>query len=151
MGRSTVGCGGCDVRKTSYLADTSAWTNFHKSLDSERRWTQLVTGDQIEMTEPVRLELLRSARSYAEFANLTSIFDAFRPAPVNRDIWKRAMEVFDLLAQRGTHRGVSMADLLVAASAEHFSSTVLHYDKDFELIAGVTGQPTQWIAPRGSL
>jgi len=27
----------------------------------------------------------------------------------------------------------------------------LHYDADFDLIAGVTGQPTEWIVPRGSV
>jgi hypothetical protein len=27
---------------------------------------------------------------------------------------------------------------------------VLHYDADFELIAGVTGQPQAWIVPRGT-
>jgi hypothetical protein len=31
-------------------------------------------------------------------------------------------------------------DLLVAATAELAGLTVLHVDKDFELIAGVTGQ-----------
>jgi hypothetical protein len=34
-------------------------------------------------------------------------------------------------------------DLLIAAIAEHAGLTVLHHDKDFDLIAGVTGQPTE--------
>jgi hypothetical protein len=28
---------------------------------------------------------------------------------------------------------------------------VLHYDEHFERIAAITGQPTSWIAPRGSI
>jgi predicted nucleic acid-binding protein len=40
---------------------------------------------------------------------------------------------------------------LGAATAELRGLTVLHYDKDFETIASVTGQPTQWLAPPGSL
>ena len=27
--------------------------------------------------------------------------------------------------------------------------TVLHYDSDYDLIADVTGQPVQWVVPRG--
>ncbi|MGH9079048.1 MAG: PIN domain nuclease, partial [Acidimicrobiales bacterium] len=28
--------------------------------------------------------------------------------------------------------------------------TVLHYDADFELVGQITGQPHEWIVPRGS-
>ena len=28
---------------------------------------------------------------------------------------------------------------------------VLHYDSDFDIIARVTGQPTEWVEPHGSL
>jgi hypothetical protein len=27
----------------------------------------------------------------------------------------------------------------------------LHYDHDFDLISGITGQPTEWVVPAGSL
>jgi predicted nucleic acid-binding protein len=55
----------------------------------------------------------------------------------------RAMTVQALLAERGLHRAPSVPDLLIAASAELSGATVLHVDKDFELIAGVTGQPVE--------
>jgi predicted nucleic acid-binding protein len=42
-------------------------------------------------------------------------------------------------------------DLLVATTAELQGLTMLHYDNDFETIASVTGQPTQWLAPPGDL
>lgn len=44
-----------------------------------------------------------------------------------------------------------MPDVMVAVAAERAGLTVLHYDKDFDLIAGVTGQPCKWVAPKGSL
>jgi len=56
-------------------------------------------------------------------------------------VTQRAYEVQRLLAQAGHHRAPSVSDLLVAATAEAVGLTVLHVDKDFELIAGVTGQP----------
>jgi len=37
-------------------------------------------------------------------------------------------------------------DLIIAATAELAGLTVLHLDKDFEIIAEVTGQPTERLA-----
>jgi hypothetical protein len=55
----------------------------------------------------------------------------------------RALEVQHLLATQGQHRAPSIPDLLIAAIAERAHLTVLHSDKDFELIAKTTGQLTQ--------
>jgi hypothetical protein len=44
-----------------------------------------------------------------------------------------------------------MADLVVSAVAERYRVTVLHYDGDFDLVAAVTGQSTEWIVPAGSV
>jgi hypothetical protein len=41
--------------------------------------------------------------------------------------------------------------LLIAAAAEEMGLIVLHYDADFDRISRVTGQPTEWIVPRGSI
>jgi predicted nucleic acid-binding protein len=46
---------------------------------------------------------------------------------------------------------VPIPDLIVAAAAEEASLTVLHYDADFDQIAKVTGQPVEWVVPRGSV
>jgi predicted nucleic acid-binding protein len=48
-----------------------------------------------------------------------------------------------ILAGQGHPRAPSVPDLLVAAIAELASLTVLHLDKDFELIAQVTAQPLE--------
>lgn len=53
----------------------------------------------------------------------------------------RAFEIQMLLADRGQHRAPSIADLLIAATAEKTALTVLTADKDFDLIATITGQP----------
>jgi predicted nucleic acid-binding protein len=55
----------------------------------------------------------------------------------------RALEVPLLLADVGKHRGPSIPDLLIAATAELIGLTVLHLDKDFEIISDLTGQPNQ--------
>jgi len=58
----------------------------------------------------------------------------------------RALEVQMLLADRGQHRAPSIPDLLIAATAEKAGLTVLAADKDFNLIAQVTGQPVETLA-----
>jgi len=45
---------------------------------------------------------------------------------------------------------VKHADLLIAA-AELAGMRLLHHDSDDDTIAALTGQPTRWAAPRGSL
>jgi predicted nucleic acid-binding protein len=71
--------------------------------------------------------------------------------PVTEACVERALEVQGVLAERSRHRGVSIPDLLIAACAELAGLAVLHYDADFERIAELTGQPTRWVVPRGSV
>jgi predicted nucleic acid-binding protein len=55
----------------------------------------------------------------------------------------RAVEILTLLADRGLHRAPSVPDLIIAATAELAGLTVLHLDKDFDVIAQITGQPVE--------
>jgi predicted nucleic acid-binding protein len=55
----------------------------------------------------------------------------------------RALQVQMLLATKGQHRAPSIPDLIIAAAAELAGLTVLHVAKGFDLIAGITGQPTE--------
>jgi predicted nucleic acid-binding protein len=55
----------------------------------------------------------------------------------------RVIDVQGQLAERGQHRAPSIPDLLIAATAELGNRIVLHLDKDFELIAALTGQPVE--------
>jgi len=52
-------------------------------------------------------------------------------------------EVLTLLADRGQHRAPSIPDLIIAATAELAGLTVLHLDKDFDLITEITGQAAE--------
>jgi predicted nucleic acid-binding protein len=65
--------------------------------------------------------------------------------------WHRALEVQAALWRSGRVRAVDFPDLLVAAVAERESITLLHYDGDYDLIAEVTKQRTQWVVQRGSV
>ena len=40
--------------------------------------------------------------------------------------------------------GAGPVDLVVAATAELHGLTLLHHDRDFNVVARVTGQPLRW-------
>jgi hypothetical protein len=69
---------------------------------------------------------------------------------VDQTMLDRAWEVQALLAKHSQHRGVKSMDLLIAAAAELAGLVVLHYDRDYDRIAKVTGQPTEWIVAAGT-
>jgi predicted nucleic acid-binding protein len=98
------------------------------------------------------LEILFSARG-AEDVELTrcDLEQALPLAGTSQADFDRAAEVMLLLARMGLHRSVPLPDLLLAAVAERHGLTVLHYDADFDHVATVTGQETEWVVPRGSV
>ncbi|HBL30744.1 MAG TPA: hypothetical protein DD490_28245 [Acidobacteria bacterium] len=63
---------------------------------------------------------------------------------------RRALDVQGLLARIGHHR-VAIPDLTIAAVAESAQLTILHYDRDYDVIAQVTGQAVEWVVARGSV
>jgi predicted nucleic acid-binding protein len=136
------------------LADTSAWV-WTRAVGGELRVAfdeDLVEG-QVATCDMVRLELLYSARNDAEFTSLREELDALPDCQISVDEWKRALEVYEELARQGGlhHRSVRHPDLLIAAAAQAAGIPVLHYDEDYDRIAGITGQDVRWLAPRGSL
>ena len=95
--------------------------------------------------------MLYSARSPSEYAAIAERrADAITQLPLSAEIGDRARAVQAQMAWLSQHRAAGVVDLLSAATAEHYGATVLHYDADFDHIAAVTGQPVEWIAPRGS-
>ncbi len=139
-----------------YLADTSAWAHGRRpSAPAALRESfarRLVSG-QISTCGPVMWELLHSASNGKEYKALREDLAALDQAPFDHSDWERALDICQALAEQGgsLHRAPSMPDAMIAVAAERAGLTVLHYDKDFDLIAGVTGQPCEWVAPKGSL
>jgi predicted nucleic acid-binding protein len=135
------------------LADTSAWSWQLRHPPLQADFARRVANGEIVTCRPVVLELLWQARDVSELAGMRDGFDTLRDLPVRRREWDRAADVMHALAERGPlhHRSAKMADLLIAAAAEAADVPVLHYDRHFDLIAEVTGQPVRALAPLGSL
>jgi hypothetical protein len=132
-----------------YLADTSAW---HRSLHVEDRWRAWIEADEIALCAPVALELLWSARSRAEYRSLEQELSlGFRHLRIDSRAEDAARRAQAALATSSRHRGPTPVDLLVAAIAQVNDSVLLHYDRHFDTIQRVTGQPMEWLAARGSI
>ena len=132
-----------------YLLDTSVV----KRAGSERVRTvlrSLALAGEIGRTSIVDLEVGFSARNSAEWAELAGVLSSFPLVGIEQSHLDRALQVQSLLAAR-SQRGRKIPDLLVAAVAEGAGATVLHYDSDFDHISAVTGQPTEWVVPQGSV
>jgi predicted nucleic acid-binding protein len=131
---------------TSWLIDKSALVRLSASPDAAE-WARRIERGLVRITTVTRLEVGYSARSGADLrAGLqqppVSVMPVEYLTPAIED---RAVEVLSLLADRGQHRAPSVPDLVIAAAAELAGLTVLHCDKDFDLIVSVTGQPAEWL------
>jgi predicted nucleic acid-binding protein len=134
-----------------YIADKSALARLSEPSVRAILEPLILTG-QVATCGVIELEVLYSARSAADLSRTRQLrAQAFPLVPVVQADFDRAVAVLELLAQRGQHRAVGLADLLIAAVAERAGLTLLHYDSDFDFVAAVTGQPMRWIVPRGSI
>jgi predicted nucleic acid-binding protein len=96
------------------------------------------------------VEVGYSARSAAEWDRLAGALDLFDLIETTTEHVRRARQVQRLLASKH-QRGRKIPDLLIAAAAEAEGLIVLHYDADFDRIAAVTGQRSEWVVPAGSI
>jgi len=132
------------MSEASWIIDKSALVRLGDSPDAET-WANRIERGLVRITTVTLLEVGYSARSGAELDGLlanapVSAMPLEYSAPAIED---RAMAVQRRLAERGHHRAPSIPDLLIAATAEINHHTVLHLDKDFELISDLTGQAVE--------
>lgn len=134
---------------TNWLIDKSALVRLADSPDAAE-WANRIERGLVRISTVTRLEVGFSARSADDLRTAFSVAPLARLpveylTPAAED---RAVEVQLALAERGHHRAASIPDLLVAATAELAQLTVLHVDKDFNLVAQVTGQPVERLSTR---
>lgn len=127
-----------------WLIDKSALVRLGRCSDADA-WADRIERGLVRAATVTLLEIGYSARDPHDLrAGLREPPVASMPVeyatPAAED---RAIEVLTLLADRGHHRAPSVPDLLIAAIAERAGLVVLHQDKDFDLIAQITGQPTE--------
>jgi predicted nucleic acid-binding protein len=127
---------------SAWLVDKSALVRLGEAADP-REWLEQLERGLLHVGAMTLLEVGFSARSGPDLrrAARTPPLSLMPVEYLTPAIEDRALEVQRVLADRGQHRAPSIPDLLIAATAELCGLIVLHVDKDFELIADVTGQP----------
>ena len=127
---------------TNWLVDKSALVRLHAAGDE---WLSRIQRGLVRISPVTLLEIGFSARNGGD--HRVSLDDPpVSSLPVEHitpAVETRALEIQRLLADRGQHRAPSIPDLLIAATAELARLTVLHVDKDFDLIAAITNQPIE--------
>ena len=96
------------------------------------------------------LEVGFSSRNAREWDQDMEDLAVFELVETTAEHVQRARQVRRMLAAR-SHRGRKVPDLLIAAAAEEGGLTLLHYDSDFDLIAEVTGQRSEWVVPADTI
>lgn len=134
-----------------YLADKSVLARMPRP-EVSARLVPLIRLREVACCGINALEVLFSTRSPADFDQTRQELERTMPwMPMTDADFQRAIEVMGLLSHGGAHRAAGLPDLLLAAVAERGGLTILHYDKDYEAIAAVTGQKTEWVVPKGSI
>ncbi len=129
---------------TAWLIDKSALVRLATSPDAPE-WADRIQRGLVRISTVTRLEVGYSARTADDLRRALAVppLSSMPVEYLTPAIEDRAVEVQATLADRGQHRASSIPDLLIAAAAELAQLTVLHFDKDYDLIAGITGQPVE--------
>jgi hypothetical protein len=135
------------------LFDTGVWTWVR-----DRRFPELaswfnvaVEAGLVLVCDLVILELTRLAPNERRAHEVADRLAAFEAIPMPSELWFRARQTQLALAANGDHRRVPPADLLLASAAEDAGVDLIHYDRDYERIAAVSGLRHQWLVADGTL
>jgi predicted nucleic acid-binding protein len=136
------------MTKDLYLADTSALVRFYRRQTDEA-WNEPFEAGRVGLCEPIRLEFLRGVgghAAYYEFDALT--YESLPYFHVPESVWTEAATLQHRLWEKSQHECASAVDLVVSVIAARHNLVLLHADRDFEVIAKITGQPVQRIDAR---
>ncbi len=133
----------------TWLVDKSVLARLVRSEVREVVLPRVQAG-RVAISIVTELEVGFSARSVDDYRTIRrTLVDHLIPVLLPPRAEQRAREVQAELIRLGQHRAVAIPDLLLAATAEVEQLTVLHHDADFDLVATITGQPTEWVVQRG--
>lgn len=133
-----------------YVVDTSVLARLHQK-PVLTRVTEIGTHN-CRVAIPSVLEMGFSARNFTEHTKITDMLNStFTVVPASPWTQDYAVQMQSSMAAGGAHRSARVADLLIAATAMQLNATVLHYDRDFDAVAKLTGSRCEWVAPPGSL
>jgi len=132
-----------------YLVDKSAEARLHVP-EIASRLGFLAGAGRVVACSVSDLEIGFSARSGQHYREIMDNRQAMSHAPTSQSTLDLALSLQRRLADIGHHR-VSIADLIISACAIENDLTVLHYDRDFDVIGSVSELQSEWIVHAGSV
>ena len=139
----------------SVLIDNSAWARLGDPRLPYARSAEIaeaVEGGRVVACLPFLLEAGYSARNAADQSEIFAHLLALPWARLDEHVERRAVDAQRHLAQLGHHR-LPPVDVVVAALADRHGLGILHYDRDYDLIAQKTDLrfDSVWLSEPGQL
>jgi hypothetical protein len=137
------------------LLDNSAWARIVAgglADERARTVTDWIEEDQLATCLPFLLEAGYSARSAAHLKEIMEDLGSLPRVRVTQEAEERATRAQQELAAIGHHR-LSPMDVMIASCAHEAGAGVLHYDRDYDVLAQRTNLRFEsvWLAPAGWL
>lgn len=125
------------------LVDTSAWVEYLRGADTGvtarvREVLSTRTADVV-ICEPVAMELLAGAADDLAVARLERLTSGLPSLALEQHLDFRAAATLFRQARRQGETVRSLVDCLVAAIALRHDATVLHIDRDFDVLGRLVG------------
>jgi len=137
------------------LLDNSAWARLGSGALAEERArvvaTWMVEGE-LAVCLPFLLEAGYSARSGRDHEAMMADLRRLPRVAIDREVERLALDAQRELARSGHHR-LAPSDVLLAACAHRAGAGVLHYDRDYDVLAERTSLSfvSEWLAPAATL
>ena len=137
------------------LLDNSAWSHLGQDRVGDERVkavAEWMNQGDVGVCLPFLLEVGYSARSAAARGAMMANFAQLPRVAIDSEIERLALQAQRQLAEIGHHR-LAPLDVMIAACAHRAEAGVLHYDRDYDLLAEHTDLSfeSEWLAPAGSL
>jgi predicted nucleic acid-binding protein len=137
------------------LLDNSAWSRLLSGSVPKDRAEMVIERlhkQQLATCLPFLLEAGYSARSAADRKAMIARLEQLPRVAIDGEVERLALEAQRDLAEVGHHR-LPPTDLTIAACAHRSGTGVLHYDRDYDLIAEHTALSFEstWLAEAGTL
>ena len=118
----------------NYLVDTSALVRIWRN-EVDSVWRAVASDGLIMISEPALAEMMVAVKK-TEYSDVEDeLRETYPYALVPDNIWDLVAIIRRALVPYGVHKALSLADLVIAATAIRQRLIVLHEDKDFETAA----------------
>lgn len=121
------------------LIDSSAWVEYLRDTNSracnevDRLWH--ARPDSVATTEPVVMELLSGATDQRVFGQIEKLTGGLRLLSVDSACDYRDAAIAYRAVRSNGHTVRKLLDCLIAAVAVRTGATVVHHDRDFDVLA----------------